>query len=401
VIPGVRIRATAIESGLVTSVFTNESGTFNISKLLPGRYALSASLPGFQTQTLKGIELKEDSSYRYDFRLPVLSGKTAPEVSIDAAALQRADAFSDLVRDGLAKGEERAAFAMVRPMAIAAPPPPPPPILAPRELEADKDLGKREQFAGGLGNLVAADARKKALGFAEMRQEAVAYFTVREYAHANRPDWTEQSRVDFSETVYWNAGIKTDAATGVATVSFNLSDSVTSFRVLSDAFGFNGALGSGSSEIESVRPFFIEPKLPLQVTSGDVIQLPIGLINGLHRPLFGTEIHATAVDGLKFAAFNDRTHSLPASARADFCASTSDRVSAAQPILQSAQAPGRIAILSTASLLCSRSDSLLRGLPVACWSRMHPGPSSSLFLPRLFEAVSRRVSWFIQRHWRV
>ena len=67
--------------------------------------------------------------------------------------------------------------------------------------------------------------------------------TVREYAHTLRPNWTEGSRVDFAETGYWNASVKTETA-GLATVSFNLSDSVRSFRVLADGFGWEGRLGS-------------------------------------------------------------------------------------------------------------------------------------------------------------
>src|SRR4030095_4398164 len=113
---------------------------------------------------------------------------------------------------------------------------------------------------------------------------------VREYAHPLRPNWTEGSRSDFAETVYWNAGIKTDATTGLATVSFNLSDSVTSFRVVTDGFAQDGTLGSGTGSVESVQPFSIEPKLPLQVTSGDVIRLPIGLINGMNRDLSGAAV---------------------------------------------------------------------------------------------------------------
>ena len=46
--------------------------------------------------------------------------------------------------------------------------------------------------------------------------------------------------MDFAETVYWNAGVKTDDTTGMATVSFRLSDSVTAFRVLADAFAADG-----------------------------------------------------------------------------------------------------------------------------------------------------------------
>src|SRR5262249_48263985 len=78
-----------------------------------------------------------------------------------------------------------------------------------------------------------------------------------------------------------------------------LSDSVTAFRVLADAFTQDGALGSSISHIESVKPFSIEPKIPLQVTSGDVIQLPIGIINGMNRALLASEISAKGA-GIKF-----------------------------------------------------------------------------------------------------
>ena len=133
--------------------------------------------------------------------------------------------------------------------------------------------------------------------------------TVREYAHTLRPNWTEGSRSDFSETVYWNAGVKTDAS-GTATVGFNLSDSVTSFRVLADAFSQDGALGSGLSEIESVQPLSIEPKIPLQVTSGDVIQLPVGIINGMSRELRGAEVNGKGPAGIRFTLSGNTPASL-------------------------------------------------------------------------------------------
>jgi alpha-2-macroglobulin-like protein len=142
------------------------------------------------------------------------------------------------------------------------------------------------------------------------------FIVLREYAHSLRPNWTEGSRSDFAETVYWNAGIKTDASTGLATVSFNLSDSVTSFKVLADGFTSEGALGSGVSDVESVQPFFIEPKFPLQVTSGDRIQLPISMVNGMSRELRGVTITPNAIAGLKFAMPGDNSATLGAKERA-------------------------------------------------------------------------------------
>jgi uncharacterized protein YfaS (alpha-2-macroglobulin family) len=145
-------------------------------------------------------------------------------------------------------------------------------------------------------DLGVADARMEIV-----RQEVAVTVTVREYAHTLRPNWTADSRSDFAETVYWNAGIKTDASTGIANVSFNLSDSVTAFRVLADGFTADGSLGSSTSNVEAVRPFYIEPKLPLQVTSGDTIQLPISIVNGTNRDLRSTQITASAVAGIRIS----------------------------------------------------------------------------------------------------
>ncbi|HED34197.1 MAG TPA: A-macroglobulin complement component [Gammaproteobacteria bacterium] len=102
---------------------------------------------------------------------------------------------------------------------------------------------------------------------------------VREYAHQVRQNRKPNDRVDFAETLYWNAGIRTSARNGTAKIKFGLSDSVTAFRVMSDAFGRNGALGSNDYIINSVEPFYIEPKMPLQATVGDIIELPVVLVN--------------------------------------------------------------------------------------------------------------------------
>jgi len=141
------------------------------------------------------------------------------------------------------------------------------------------------------------------------------FIVVREYAHTLRPNWTAGSRSDFAETVYWNAGVKTDASTGVATVSFNLSDSVTSFKVMADGFASDGTLGSGSADIESVQPFFIEPKLPLQVTSGDRVELPISMVNGMNRELTGVQLSPRANAALIFGSASDNNTTLRAKER--------------------------------------------------------------------------------------
>jgi hypothetical protein len=102
-------------------------------------------------------------------------------------------------------------------------------------------------------------------------------FPVREYAH--RHVRRESGlREDFTETLFWQPLLITDA-NGEATIRFDLSDSVTTFRVLADAHTGDGRIGSGVGEVVSRLPFQIEPKLPLEVTTGDRIDLPVAVVN--------------------------------------------------------------------------------------------------------------------------
>ncbi|MBU6455824.1 MAG: hypothetical protein KGS72_28900, partial [Cyanobacteria bacterium REEB67] len=81
---------------------------------------------------------------------------------------------------------------------------------------------------------------------------------VREFANPVRVGRSSPDRVDFTETLFWNAGVKTDEQTGEATVSFGLNDSVTAFKVFADAYTAGGAVGTGSASLQSVQPFYAE-----------------------------------------------------------------------------------------------------------------------------------------------
>jgi hypothetical protein len=121
-----------------------------------------------------------------------------------------------------------------------------------------------------------ADARLE-----PMKPRSIA---VREYAHALLPGREPGDRQDFTETLYWNAALRTDK-TGTAKVTFHLSDSVTSFRAMVDAFTDGGTLGEADLLIESRQPFYLEPKLPLEVTAGDEILLPVAVVNSTSAEL--------------------------------------------------------------------------------------------------------------------
>ncbi len=113
---------------------------------------------------------------------------------------------------------------------------------------------------------------------------------VREFAYAVRKDRNPTDRVDFTETLFWNSGVKTDAKTGEATVSFGLNDSVSTFRVFADAFSGSGSIGATNVGVESVQPFYAELKMPLEVTAGDHILLPVSTINATSSELISPEL---------------------------------------------------------------------------------------------------------------
>ncbi len=120
---------------------------------------------------------------------------------------------------------------------------------------------------------------EEAAGKAMRRQAAIAVPVVRVYAHEAVANRSPDERTDFAETVYWAAGVRTDATTGRADVAFNASDAVTTFAASADAVAADGSLGEGSATVTSVRPFYVEPKLPLEVTAGDRVSLPIAAVD--------------------------------------------------------------------------------------------------------------------------
>jgi hypothetical protein len=153
--------------------------------------------------------------------------------------------------------------------------------------------GQRVADEGGLLQVMAGER------IAQEPWPVAPATVVREYAHRARPDRKAGDRSDFTETLYWTAGVRTDAATGRAKVTFALNDSVTAFRVMADAFDATGGLARATRTIESVEPFYVEPKLPLEVTAGDRIALPVAFVNGGTAPLSGVTLTATAAAGVR------------------------------------------------------------------------------------------------------
>ena len=83
-VPGVRITAVNVNTGVSLNVVTNESGSYQFASLQPGIYKMTAALPGFATKTYDKVELSQSQQVRLNFQLEVANVDQSVEVTIGA-----------------------------------------------------------------------------------------------------------------------------------------------------------------------------------------------------------------------------------------------------------------------------------------------------------------------------
>src|SRR6266568_2079806 len=67
---GLALPASAqVSNGVVRTIVTEEYGRYRLGGIPPGRYNLTAELPGFATQEVKGITLTIGLEYTKDFTM--------------------------------------------------------------------------------------------------------------------------------------------------------------------------------------------------------------------------------------------------------------------------------------------------------------------------------------------
>jgi hypothetical protein len=99
-IPGVTIKATNADTGVVTSTITNESGIYSFPSLQPGKaYTVRAELPGFQSKAYTDLSLGVTQQVRQNFTLTVSSVVSTVEViaASDAALISSGNSVGDVL----------------------------------------------------------------------------------------------------------------------------------------------------------------------------------------------------------------------------------------------------------------------------------------------------------------
>ncbi|HUK19774.1 MAG TPA: MG2 domain-containing protein [Bryobacteraceae bacterium] len=131
-------------------------------------------------------------------------------------------------------------------------------------------------IVGGVMNaaLPAPPANAKQFDVARLRAEPVAKDSNGTLPGAATP----RVRSYFPEALYINPEIITDQ-NGAASISIPLADSITTWRMALTASTTHGALGSGTSSLKVFQDFFVDLDLPVTLTQGDRVSIPVAVYN--------------------------------------------------------------------------------------------------------------------------
>jgi hypothetical protein len=86
-IPGVTITATNTQTGIVTSLVSNETGAYQFASLQTGTYTVTAELPGFRTKAYNNVALGVSQQVRLNFTMEVGSVSQSVDVAVAADTL--------------------------------------------------------------------------------------------------------------------------------------------------------------------------------------------------------------------------------------------------------------------------------------------------------------------------
>lgn len=99
-----------------------------------------------------------------------------------------------------------------------------------------------------------------------------------------KPGQAVRVRQDFRETLLWQPELITDDDGRAPPLDIPLADSITTWRLTASAVTTSGQLGATQESIRVFQPFFVDLNLPVALTRGDVVTVPVVVYNYLDKP---------------------------------------------------------------------------------------------------------------------
>ncbi|MGE0546205.1 MAG: alpha-2-macroglobulin family protein [Kofleriaceae bacterium] len=326
-----KVRVTIVCGKVTRIAKVDRAGHFSVSGLPEGACTITSTATGLQPVALNVTASAGSIATVLVSMRPPMPEPTVMDMV--AAAPEPppmpAPAMPEAKADGRIR-EERAPMlqvakkpAMARPMVPAGPPPPPP-----RDKAAAQPAAQQAAPAGAI-RLDRARLRAANRAFAGVADElanekelaadddmVAGWAPVRVFPVPQYVKGYDGPRTDFRETIYWNPSVETNDR-GEAEVAFVMSDAVTAFRATAEGFSTAGLPGAGQLSVQSKLPLTLDAHLPVEVTAGDKIRLPVSLTNETDQALeanlaaqFGSafKLSSKAGDGkLRLAAGEKRS----------------------------------------------------------------------------------------------
>jgi alpha-2-macroglobulin-like protein len=129
---------------------------------------------------------------------------------------------------------------------------------------------------------------QEAIGLMMSMVPQVPALIVREYAHTREvnPNDDDATRTDFTETLLWQP-VLVIPKLGKMTVEFTLSDAINPYRVLVAGHTLDGRIGAITGTLEVRKPFSLDPKLPIEISSADKLDVVLLGANNTDTALTG------------------------------------------------------------------------------------------------------------------
>lgn len=241
----VRIAARRVSNGATIWVYSDSQGRFVIPNLAPGNYHVILESDSFLSTIYRTLALEAGSRGTVE---AVLQPRGAAAVTLSL--------YSRFAKAG--------AMDMAAPMEM-------------RARRKDAEFGA----VGGLANQAPMPmAKPESVMIVESASVVSDGVSGRDEKQGGGAE--PRVRSFFPETLYTNPSLITDGQ-GRASIHVPMADSITTWRVTSLASTARGALGSATAPIRVFQDFFVDLDLPVSLTEGDVVSVPVAVYNYLPK----------------------------------------------------------------------------------------------------------------------
>ena len=249
-VPGASVEVFFVSTGKTRTAFTNAEGQFSLAALPPGKYVVQVSASGFKVVSKEVVLQRRDravltgvlhvGSMNETVTVEASSVAVQTDIGMAVGGMIATRGVANLAVNG------RAVMDLVQ--------------LAPGAAPVPKALREEERFRDDRNSAVLAKDKKQESDSSAPR--------VRSY---------------FPEALYINPEIITDKD-GRASIVIPMADSITTWRMAMLASTTHGALGSATSSIKVFQDFFVDLDLPVTLTQGDRVSIPVAVYNYSDSP---------------------------------------------------------------------------------------------------------------------